>query len=115
MDRFAGFSDVPPIASGEVTLATLTIGVPEVVARRLEALGMASGRSVDEPGAPRCGVVRGLARIEKGHCKDLAQNSEHCRNGVFARRLGVGRRLLRPRANGSFGDGFVSRGEQRRV
>ena len=40
MDRFAGFNGLLPI--------TLTIDVPEVVTRRLEALGMASGKTVDE-------------------------------------------------------------------
>jgi hypothetical protein len=48
MDGFAGFSDVLPIAGGEVPMATLTINVPEVVARRLEALGKASAKSLDE-------------------------------------------------------------------
>src|SRR5277367_1173231 len=48
MDRFAGFSDILPIAGGEGPMASLTIEVPEVVARRLEALGKASAKSLDE-------------------------------------------------------------------
>jgi hypothetical protein len=37
-----------PISGGEVSMASLTVEVPEVVARRLEALGNVSGQSVDE-------------------------------------------------------------------
>jgi hypothetical protein len=48
MVRSAGFNDVLPIARGEVPMASLTIEVPEVVVRRLEALGKASAKSLDE-------------------------------------------------------------------
>src|SRR5579863_2908267 len=44
----AGFSGVLPIKVGRVRMASLTIDVPEVVARRLEALGKISGKSIDE-------------------------------------------------------------------
>jgi predicted transcriptional regulator len=48
MDRFAGFNGNPPIVGWEVPMASLTIEVPEVVARRLEALGTLQGQSVGE-------------------------------------------------------------------
>jgi Domain of unknown function (DUF4375) len=48
MDCSAGFTSVLPISSQEVLMASLTVEVPEVVARRLKALGCLTGKSVDE-------------------------------------------------------------------